>query len=121
MKLLFSIYTNKNGHQVIGFDSFDKNGRSAFNQAIDYATTTFNDDNDVPRVYLLSEVPIEHDKIVRTPAEWEAILNVEVIDADGWRYGSSLGVKSLVEPITRDEFKTRMNESTIREGDLKKI
>ena len=43
----------------------------------------------------------------RTPAEWEAIHEIEILNADGWKD------KSLLEPITEAEFNERINESTI--------
>jgi hypothetical protein len=112
-KLLFSIYTNKGGHQVHGFDPFDKDGKSAFDQAISYATTTYNDLNDIPRVFLLSEIPYDFSAVTRTPAEWEAVTGVEVINPDGWR---GVNGKAMTVPITLAEFKTRCNTSTIFEG-----
>jgi hypothetical protein len=109
-KILFSIYTNKSGHQVMGFDAFDTTGRSCFDQAIDYAVTTFNDPNDKPRVFQLTLIPYNENTIKRTVAEWEAVTGIEIVDCDGWRHDST----SLLYPITESEFRVRANKSTIR-------
>lgn len=111
--ILFSIYTNKHGHQVLGFEPFDKNGKSCFDQAIQYANETFNDLNDIPTIYQLAPVPFDVNLIVRTPAEWEAVTGIEIVDNDGWR---GVNGKSMTVPITLAEFKTRCNESTIFEN-----
>ena len=57
MKLLFAFYTTKDGYQVLGFDAYDTNGVSAFDQAFQYAERTYNDPADKPKIYLLSEIP----------------------------------------------------------------
>ena len=106
-KILFAIYTNHGNHQVFAFDTFSKDGKSAFDQAIEYATTHYNDPNDKPQLFLLSELPINWATVKRTPAEWEAIQEIEILDPDGWND------KSLLEPITEAEFNERVNESTI--------
>ena len=59
MKILFSIYTRNHGHQVLGFDSFDANGRSAFQQVQDYARETYNDPQDKPTIYVLTPITTE--------------------------------------------------------------
>ena len=110
---LFVIYTAKSGYQVMGFEDFNAEGVSCFNQAIQYVQMTFNDKNDVPRVYQLTEIP-QHNIIKRSPAEWEAMYKIEILDDDGWRASSSMGFKSLTELITETEFVSRMSESTIR-------
>ena len=117
MKLLFSIYTNKDGHEIVGFEPFNKNGISAFDQAIQSATEK-NSNN--TRLFMLTEIPIEHETVLRMPSQWESFLGIEIIDSDGWCHGSELGAKSRFEPITRAEFKTRISESTIREHDFVK-
>ena len=120
MKLIFSIYTNNNGHAIESFDAFDKNGKNAFEQATAYAKETYNDPNDIPRLFLLSEIPMPANE-KRTPAQWERDLGIEILDDDGWRSASEFGAKSILEPITEAEFRQRCNESTIREHDFKKI
>jgi hypothetical protein len=110
--ILFSIYTNKHGHQVVGFAPFDSKGKNAFDQAIEYAQTNYNDINDKPKLFLLSEISMP-EVVFRTPAEWEAILKVEVIDPDGWRAGCRLTAKDIIIPITETEFRQRCEESTI--------
>ena len=59
MKILFSIYTRNHGHQVLGFDSFDKDGRSAFQQVQHYARETYNDQQDKQTIYVLSQITTE--------------------------------------------------------------
>lgn len=55
--VLFSIYTLKSGHQVMGFQPFDAAGRDAFQQVKDYARETYNDPQDKPRIFVLNEIP----------------------------------------------------------------
>ena len=119
MKLIFAIVTPKHNH-IVSFDPFDKNGVSAFDQAVEYTQTNYNDLNDPPSLYLCSPVPLPPEPL-HSPATWETMLDIEVIDADGWRRGSSLGEQSMLIFITEKEFRARCQESTIREGDLKKI
>jgi hypothetical protein len=118
MKILFSIYTNHSGHQIHGFEPFDANGKSCFDQAINYAVTTYNDLNDVPRVFQLTEVPYDISTVERTPSEWEAVTGIEVVDPDGWR---GVNGKSMTAKITLAEFKTRCNESTVTRVSLQKV
>jgi hypothetical protein len=47
---------------------------------------------------------------VLTPQEWGKLLDVEIIDPDGWRGRDS---KPLTEPIGLQEFINRLSESTI--------
>lgn len=109
--ILFSIYTNKHGHQIHSFEPFDKRGKSCFDQAVEYATLTYNYLNDVPKVYQLSQIPYDPSKVLRTPAEWEAMHDIEIVDNDGWR---GVNGRPMTDPITLKEFTERMNESTIR-------
>jgi hypothetical protein len=44
----------------------------------------------------------------RTPAEWEVIDGIRVIDPDGWRVDG----KSFDEPISWDEWQRRVGPST---------
>ncbi len=119
MKLIFAIVTPKHNHTV-SFDPFDKNGKNAFDQAVEYTVTNYNDPNDKPALYLCSPVPLPAEPL-RTPAMWEAMLGIEIIDADGWRRGATLGEKSMLEFITEKEFVARCDESTIREEDIKRL
>jgi len=48
--------------------------------------------------------------IKRLPIEWQAIDEIVVIDADGWRCDN----KSWDDPITRFEWDKRKSQSTIR-------
>lgn len=52
------------------------------------------------------------DEIVKTPDEWCREFDVTIMDPDGWRPGCSLGYKQYSEPITKNEFRHRMYEST---------
>jgi len=117
--ILFSIYTRKGGHQVVSFDVVTKEGKNVFEQAIEYAQATYTDIHDPAKLFMLTEIPVMTEPL-RTPAEWESILDVQIIDPDGWRRGCDLGEKSMTLPITQDEFRKRMNESTIRECDFNK-
>ena len=53
------------------------------------------------------------DHVVRTPAQWAEEFNVTILDPDGWRGARG---KDWSEPITRDEFRDRMMQSTVRTG-----
>lgn len=44
----------------------------------------------------------------KTPEEWCELLGVRILDPDGWRQDS----KSLTDPITRQEFESRLVTST---------
>ncbi len=46
----------------------------------------------------------------KTPAEWEAIYNLRVLDADGWRQDG----KDYDEPIDEAEWNERMSISTVQ-------
>jgi hypothetical protein len=46
--------------------------------------------------------------IKRKPSEWEELIGIEVIDTDGWAWGT------WETPITAGEFIERCDESTVR-------
>lgn len=48
--------------------------------------------------------------VLKTPEEWERLVCVEIRDEDGWRRDG----KPFDEPISYDEFMTRMAASTVR-------
>ena len=56
-KILFSIYTEKHGHNVVSFAPYE-NGKNAFDNAISYAKETYNDPSDPPQLFLMTEVPM---------------------------------------------------------------
>jgi hypothetical protein len=68
-KTLFSIYTNKGGHAVLGFDTIDGQGRTAIEQVKQYAETTYNDPADPPMIYVLKPLnpPQEPEAVAVTP------------------------------------------------------
>ena len=55
--LLFAVYTAKHGYHHFACEPF-KDGKNAFEQAIAYVQTDYNDPADKPRLYLLSEIPM---------------------------------------------------------------
>ncbi len=120
MKLTFAIVTPGHNDTIVSFDPFDKNGKNAFDQAIDYTVTNYNDLADKPILYLCTPIPLPAEPL-HSAATWEAMLDVEVIDPDGWRRSSTLGEKSMTALITQKEFFQRCQESTIREEDMKRL
>ena len=51
------------------------------------------------------------DQILHTGAEWSRILDVQVLDPDGWRHNDGV---AWFTPITEDDFKRRVAESTVQ-------
>ena len=51
----------------------------------------------------------ERNSEVKTPEEWQDELDVIILDPDGWREDDTPWTK----PITREEFETRLVNSTI--------
>lgn len=51
--------------------------------------------------------------IMRSGKEWAALEGIQLRDPDGWRGDSSLGAKALDEPMDREEFDVRRQESTV--------
>ena len=49
-------------------------------------------------------------EILKTPEEWSVIFDVLILDPDGWR---GKGDPAWDEPITREDFRTRMWMSTV--------
>lgn len=49
-------------------------------------------------------------QIKRTPDEWQKILNIVVLDPDGWDR-SNFSV-DWVKPLTKQEFKDKASHST---------
>lgn len=52
------------------------------------------------------------DNIKRTPAEWEKILGILVIDPDGWDRGPNFD-KDWAKPLTEEEFREKSDVSTV--------
>lgn len=50
---------------------------------------------------------------LKRPIDWEKEYNLIIWDCDGWRPGCSLGAKDFTEPISREEWESRMHDSTI--------
>lgn len=55
--------------------------------------------------------PDAHAKVLRDAFQWCAIHQVHIMDPDGWRHGDGV---DLDTPITFDDFKNRLGESTAR-------
>jgi hypothetical protein len=52
---------------------------------------------------------LQHGTNTKPPGEWEKLLNVRIIDADGWK-----DMKPYNEPISVIEFVHRASYSTIQ-------
>ena len=50
-----------------------------------------------------------------TPLEWSSLLEVRILDDDGWRDSSQLGPKSFFQPIGLVEFVERLKPCTIEQ------
>lgn len=59
----------------------------------------------------------QHSGKVLTPQEWCGLLNVTIVDPDGWRgrgpVGRQNGGRDLETPLGLVEFINRLSESTI--------
>jgi hypothetical protein len=111
--ILFSIYTGATGHNIVSFPwpAFT-DCQDIFQKAAEYAQMTYNDPNDVPQLFMLTEIPMTP-VTLKTPSEWEIDTGIKIIDNDGWRRSSTHGEKAWETPITEKEFRDRSNDCTV--------
>ena len=58
MNILFAFYNSKAGYNVLGFSPFDAQGKSAFDQAKEYAAKFYDEPDEPAKIYLLTEIPV---------------------------------------------------------------
>ena len=63
---------------------------------------------------MLPPMPSASPTMEHTPADWQRIIGVQVLDPDGWRDGSIFGAKDWNAPVTRAEFLQRAGLSTVK-------